>query len=105
MRLIELVSVLVAILSMFAIAFGAYFTLDEKHASNQKVLRTEIDLRKEILNRDIKKDAEARVFYKDIERTRDLEQAEQARLEYLEEQLEQKYERQNMYEEKAMELQ
>ena len=58
-----------------------------------------------VVARDIKKDAEARVFYKDIERTRDLEQAEQARLEYLEEQLEQKYERQNMYEEKAMELQ
>ena len=104
MRIVDLVAVLVALLSAMAMVFGAYFTLDDLHASKEKVLGVEIDLRQEIIHRDIKKDAEARAHYKDIAQDRSLEPAEESRLEYLEEQLERKYEEQRMLEQKAMEL-
>lgn len=85
-------------------AFAAFFYLEDRHASRQSLLGTEIDLRQEILDRDIKKQAEARVYYKDIERSRGLEPPEQSRLDYLEEQLEQKYEDQQMLQQKELEL-
>jgi len=104
LNIVNFTAVMVAMLSVFAMLFGAYFTLDEMHASNKKVTGVEIELRQEILDRDIKKDAEARVYYKDKAREGDLDKADEARLEYLEEQLERKYEEQQMYEQKSMEL-
>ena len=67
---------------------------EDLHAAQRAILKTEIRLREEIIERDIKKDAEARVYYKDIEMTRGLEAAEKQRKEYLEENLERKYDEQ-----------
>ena len=86
------------LLEYMAVAFGiigsviaGYLVLDNMHAKRDTLLKTEIDLRSDIINRDIKKDAEARSYYKNIEMERDLSKAEARRLEYLEEQMERKY--------------
>ena len=103
-KAVQAATLTLTMLSILAMVITAFLFLDEKHADQKKVLATEISLRKEILDTDIKKNAEARVYYKDIAKTRSLEPAEESRVEYLEEQLEQKYDRQRMLEQKQMEL-
>ena len=101
LRTLEAAALTVGIISAI---IGAYLYLDNLHAKRINLLKTEIELRQEIVDRDIKKDAEARVYYKDISKERSLTEAEESRLEYLEETLEQKYEIQRMLREKEMEL-
>ena len=53
-----------------------------------------LEIRAEILDRDIKKDAEIRHYYKSKSLIGELDKAEKNRLEYLDEQLDQKYDEQ-----------
>ncbi len=103
-RAVTIVTLVAALGRIVAMIFGAYRFMDMKHAQADKVLKTEIELRKDIVDRDLKKNAEARVYYKDLQRHRGLEPPEQARLEYLEEQMERKYEEMQILQQKEMEL-
>ena len=92
------------ITALAATALSAYIWLDEKHADRHQQTAVELDIRQEILDRDIKKDAEAAVYYRDLEMERGLSKAEQARKSYIEGQLEQKYEDQQMLQEAEQRL-
>lgn len=94
MKALRVIEVLIVFFTAVGFIFGAYNYLDGAHARREALLRTEIELREEIIERDIKKDAEARVYYKNLEYSRELEPAEADRKEYLEENLERKYEEQ-----------
>lgn len=83
---------------------GGYFFLDDLHASKTAVLESYVELRGEILDTDIKKDAEARVYYRDLAEERPLTPAEQRRLDYLEEQLDRKQGQQLTIQAKQLEL-
>lgn len=104
MKLLRVAEAALVLITITSFLFGAYFFLDTAHAKRKALLQTEIELREEILSRDIKKDAEARVYYKNRQAQGPLESAEAMRLEYIEEQLEQKYEEQRMVQQKRMEL-
>lgn len=104
MKSLRVLETLVVIFTALGLMFGAYIFLDTQHAKREAVLRVEIDLREDILDRDIKRDAEARVYYKNIEQVRDLEPAEKDRKEYLEENLGRKYEEQRIIQARKAEL-
>lgn len=93
LRQLEAVAVLIALMTAL---ISGYIYLDTQHASQRALVSTEMNLKAEMLDKDIKKDAEARVYYKDIERSRGLEPPEEARLDYLERILDQKYENQRI---------
>jgi hypothetical protein len=100
-RTIEAIAILATLSAML---LGALNWLNENHAERTALLDTELELRADMLDMDIKKNAEARVYYKDIAKDRPLERAEADRLEYLEEQLEYKYQRQQMIQAKQMDM-
>jgi hypothetical protein len=104
-----------AIGSIVALVIGGYRHLNQEHANRaetestlievkRNLLETEVDLRQEIVDRDVKKDAESRAHYKSLEQNRSLEPAEKARIDYLEEQMEQKYDEQRSLREAKMRL-
>lgn len=90
--------------TLVALLFGAYLFLDSMHAKNTELLKTEIMLREEILDTDIKNKAVARVFYERIGEERDLSKAEAARLRNVEEQLERKYQEQQFIQQRKAEI-
>lgn len=92
MDTIRVIEAVMAVVGLIGLAFSIYFFMDARHASNRDIF----EVKSEILDRDIKKDAEARVYYKDKEIAGTLDQADQRRLEYLEEQLDLKYEEQKI---------
>lgn len=91
----RIVEVAIAILTLIGIVFGAFFYLQDTHASKLEVLQVQ----SQALDMDIKKDAEARAYYKDKESQGTLDDADKRRLEYLEEQLNLKYSKQRIYQE------
>lgn len=100
-RVIEAIAVLATLSAML---LGAFSWLNENHAERKALLETELELRAEMIDRDVKKQAEARVYYKDIAKDRPLEPAEESRLEYLEEQMEYKYAEQRLIQTKLMDI-
>lgn len=101
MRVLEAIVVIITIISTIT---GVFWFMDNRHQQAEESNVITIELKKELLDRDIKKDAEARVYYKDIELERPLTQAEQRRLNYLEEQLELKYDDQKLINETLIKL-
>lgn len=93
------VGAVAGLVSVIGGALYAYVWLDEKHADRHHQAVIELEIKQEILDRDIKKDAEAVVYYRDLESERGLSKAEAARKEYLEGQLDRKYEDQQMLQE------
>ena len=91
-------NVVLALGAVVSMIVGALFVMDARHqaqtdaaADAKKLLETEVDLRQEILNRDIKKDSEVRFHYNSKKLLGTLDAADEQRLEYIEEQLEEKY--------------
>lgn len=72
--------------------FGVYFYMNSIHASQNEVL----EVKAELIDQDIKKDAEVRAYYKDKESEGALDEADKRRLDYIEEQLERKYKKQEI---------
>jgi hypothetical protein len=101
LRQLEAAAVFLAIVSAL---FAGYLYLDVMHAKQIELLKTEIRLREEILDTDIKNKAVARVFYERIGEERELSKAEAARLRNVEEQLELKYKEQAMVQQRKMDL-
>jgi hypothetical protein len=97
LRIVEVIAVLFMLIGT---VFTIFLFLDSRHAKNE----IEFELKAELLELDIKKDAEARVYYKSKESAGELDSADKSRLEYLEEQLERKYEEQRLIKEKLLEL-
>lgn len=90
----SIVEAILAIASVVGIAIGAFLYLENRHADKRELevirmerLETEIGLRREIVDRDVKKDAEAREHYRKLELTRSLTPVEKQRKEYLERQI------------------
>ena len=88
----RIVEVLLGLGALVGLVFSSYLFLDARHASHENIFQ----IKSELLDRDIKKDAEARVYYKNKESDAPLERADKLRLEYIEEQLERKYDEQKI---------
>ena len=100
-----------SVIGLIAVFFTVYLFMDARHAKQEALLEmerehtvNELRIREEILNRDIKKDAEAASHYRDLAHDRDLERAEASRKQYLEEQLEQKYSESRLIQKRLLEL-
>jgi len=100
MSLLRIAEGLIVLLTIMGMLFSAYLFLDSSHAKSS----VEFELRSEILDKDIKKDAEARAYYKDKAIEGDLDNADKRRLQYLEDQLDQKYEKQRIIQQKLNKL-
>jgi len=92
------------VLSMFWLMEERHANKTELIAVSKKLLVQELEIREEILDRDIKKNAEARVYYKDLEKEKALGHAEMARLQYIEEQLSRKYTEQEKIQDRLYDL-
>lgn len=95
------IEVVIAILTLIGITFGAFFVLEERHANRAELeavkaetetlrlerLELELNIKGDEIKRDVKRDAVARDHYRKIKLTRKLEPVEEDRMEYLEEQM------------------
>ena len=72
--------------------FAVYFYMNSIHASQKEVL----EVKAELIDMDIRKDAEVRAYYKDKEASGNIDQADKDRLEYIEEELGRKYKKQEI---------
>jgi hypothetical protein len=104
MKALRVIETLIVFLTACGILFSVYLYLDGVHAKRDSVTRVEIDLRSDIIDRDIKRDAEARVYYQNIEDSRGLQPPEKRRKDYLEENLDRKYEEQRSIQTRKSEL-
>jgi hypothetical protein len=95
MNILRTVEAIAAVFGLIGIVFGAFFFMQNIHASKIEVL----EVQSQVLDMDIKKDAEARAYYKDREIEGTLDGAGKRRLEYLEEQLDLKYSKQKIFQE------
>ena len=97
-RIIEALAVFLGVLGM---VFTAFFVLEKRHA--KAVLQYE--LQAELLELDIKKDSEARIYYQNKKDTEgNLSISDANRLRYLEEQLSRKYQKKQLIDQKLLEL-
>jgi hypothetical protein len=97
-RIIEALAVFLGVLGMI---FTAFFVLEKRHA---KAI-IEYELQSELLELDIKKDSETRLYYQNKKDTEgDLSISDANRLRYLEEQLERKYQKKQLIDQKLLEL-
>ena len=121
-KILTSVNVIMALGGMVGLFFGAFFFLDERHADNEAILKVEnrqnqeslqnkrqliqqdVEFRKVVLDDQLDRKSEIRHHYKALEQNRELEPAEQARVEYLEDQLERGYKKQESYEDRLHEL-
>lgn len=97
-RIIEALAVFLGVLGMI---FTAFFVLEKRHA---KAI-IEYELQSELLELDIKKDSETRLYYQNKKDTEGgLSVSDANRLRYLEEQLERKYQKKQLIDQKLLEL-
>ena len=101
MKLLRIFEILAVLFTLIGGVYVAMYVLDERHASKIALIEAEEDqslrearLRQNELDRDIKRDAEARVYYKNKQMIGNFDKADKQRLDYLEENLERKYEEQ-----------
>ena len=88
--------------ALVGLVFSAFWLVEERHASKREELTREIQIRSELLGQDIKSRAEAAHYYRSLKAGRELEPAEQARLEYLERSLERLYDQEERLEERKL---
>lgn len=97
-RIVEALAVFLGVLGMI---FTAFFVLEKRHA---KAI-IEYELQSELLELDIKKDSETRIYYQNKKDTEGgLSVSDTNRLRYLEEQLERKYQKKQLIDQKLLEL-
>jgi hypothetical protein len=80
-----------AILSIIAILFSAFFFMDSRHASDKKVTKVEIELRQDILDTDINRNAKIKHHYQQKAMETELSQSDANRVRYIEEELDRQY--------------
>jgi len=106
--LAEIILVMLGVVSM---VFGAFWLMEERHAQKTEILElkskaliTEYELRAEMLDDQIDEGNKIRVYYQDKEEYNALDKADEKRFEYVEEQLERRYEEQAIMQERLYEL-
>jgi len=99
---LDIIQKLTLIFGFVGTIFGVFFFLDDRHAHKettvkefteiqQEISLTELGLERDILELDMKKDAESKKYYEDlIVQGKELDKAQQMRKEYLEEEMERK---------------
>ena len=95
------VEVVAVFLGILATVFAAYFFMDARHAKHI----IEYELKSEILDLDIKKDAENISYYSnknDVDG--ELHPAESSRKQYLEREMERKIDKKNLIEQKILDM-
>ena len=91
----------VALITVIGSIFTAFLFMDARHLEH----KAEFELKAEMLDMDIRKDAEVINYYRTREINRiDLNTAEQARYEYLQEEMERKVRKKELIEQKLLEL-
>ena len=100
-RVIEFIGVIVLLVST---AIGALLWLNNHHAADREVSIKVLDIRQESLEDDIDDDAASASHYRRLLTERPLLHSEQARLDYLEGQLERKYRKSEMLEQEQARL-
>lgn len=92
---------IVALFSIIGGIFAAFLFMDARHLEH----KAEFELKAEMLDMDIRKDAEVINYYRTREINQiDLNTAEQARYEYLQEEMERKVRKKELIEQKLLEL-
>lgn len=96
--------------------FGVFFFLDERHAHQEEIVDnltsvqtditlTELKLKKDILDLDLKKDSESRKYYEDmIVSGKTLDEAQKMRKNYLEDEMQRKMEAIEKYDDAIREI-
>jgi len=101
MNFLKDINTLAAFLTTLGMIMAAFFFMDARHIEKQ----AEFELKAEILDLDIKKDAETINYYRNREMTEDnLSPAEKARYEYLKSEMERKVKKKDILEQKLLEL-
>ena len=100
LKFLRVLETIVIIGTSIGLLFAAFEYMESRHAKSI----VEFELKHEILDRDIKKDNETRLYYQNKKDLEGLTPAEQSRLRYLEEELEHKYDEQRLIKEKLMEM-
>ena len=95
---------IIEVITIVGAAFAAFLYLQGNHASYRALFNTELDLRQDMLEEDLEDDAARAAHYRRLDDERELSPSEKARLEYLQRQLEKKYRKQEMYEQKQLEI-
>ena len=104
-KILALVNALMAILGLIGVVAGVFWFMENRHMLRSDDSLQTVDLKQEILEGDIKEDAESLYHYK---KKRDIGTADPAdieRLKYLESRLEKKYDKQEKLQELEDELQ
>lgn len=102
--MLKIINAISVVLGLVVVILGGFFFLDGLHATKVALLNTEVEIRQEILDTNINRDAKIRYHYDQLESERPLNKAEKSRKEYVEEELERQYHQQRMLEEKQLEL-
>lgn len=79
------------LLSIIGVVFAAFFFMDARHASDQKVNGVEVRMRQTVLDTDINRNAKIKHHYDQIEMERELSKSEQNRKRYVEDELDRQY--------------
>ena len=99
---LDIIQKLTIIFGFVGTIFGVFFFLDDRHAHQEQTVKsfteiqtdnmlTNLDLKREILQLDLKKDAESKKYYEDlIVSGKPLDEAQKMRKEYLENEMERK---------------
>jgi hypothetical protein len=93
-KILAVVNAIMAIIGLIATVAGVFWFMENRHLLRTTYSVGEVEMRKEILDTDIKKDAEARHHYEKKKLIGTADEADLQRLEYLENQLLDKYEKQ-----------
>lgn len=87
----KLTEVVVLWATLIGIIFGGYFFIDEWKTDKKETRRIETELKQEILDTDIDRNAKIRDHYDKIEMERPLSPAEESRRKYVIERMERQY--------------
>ena len=99
---LDIIQKLTVIFGFVGTIFGVFFFLDDRHAHQAQTVKafteiqtdnmlTTLDLKREILQLDLKKDAESKKYYEDLVVSgKPLDEAQKMRKEYLENEMERK---------------
>ena len=97
----ELITNILQAAAFFTMIFSAYIFLDSRHAPSEIALELEL----EMVEMDLKKDAEARAYYFDKQSVAgSLDGADKRRVENLENNLDRKYSKQKLIQARLLEL-
>jgi uncharacterized protein YhaN len=118
----KLIKSIMLLVGLFGIPFGVYTYMNELHATKaeaardkqetmqqieairKKTVKIDLESNAMILDSELTRKSEIRHHYKQLKKSRDLEPAEESRVDYLEDQLERGYQKQEMIQGQLMKM-